>query len=79
MIYDLITLILTPFGIIPLTFVDLINKFPLANWFDFLSPDVLISWLFYVAFAWGMLYVVFVMPFRFFKWLLRVPDKNGKR
>lgn len=79
MIYDFMILILSPFGITPVSFVDLVNKFPLANWFDFLSPDVLISWLFYFAFAWGMLYVTFVMPFRFFKWLLKVPDKHGKR
>lgn len=72
--------IFEPFGIIPLTFGELVNSFSsMDSWFKILTPNVIISWLFYFTFAYGMLYVCFILPFRFFKRFIKAPDRKGKR
>jgi hypothetical protein len=47
------------------------------NWWELLSPEVLISWLIYFMTAYGVIFVLFIMPFRFFKKLLHVPKRKG--
>lgn len=80
MIYDFMVLLLTPFGISPLNFIDLCSAISSTeSWFHLLSPDVIISFMFYVAFAFGMFYFVFVLPFRVIKRILRAPDKKGRK
>lgn len=80
MIYDFMNIIFEPFGIVPLTFSTLIERFSSIDmWFKLLSPDVLLSWLFYVSFGYGMLYICFILPFRLFKTVVRAPDGKGRR
>lgn len=49
----------------------------LPNWYDILSPNILISWLIYFTFAYGILFTLIIMPFRFFKKLVGVPKRKG--
>lgn len=49
----------------------------LPNWYDILSPQILVSWLIYFMFAYGTIFVLLVIPFRFFKKLIRVPKRKG--
>ena len=80
MIYDFMCIIFEPFGIVPLTFTALIEKVVSADlWFKLLSPDMLLSWLFYVSFGYGLLYICFILPFRFLKLIVRAPDGKGRR
>lgn len=49
----------------------------MQNWYDILNPQILVSWLIYVLFAYGAIFVLMIMPFRFFKKLLKVPKRKG--
>lgn len=61
-----------------LTPAELITAFQgLTNWFDILSPQIIISWLIYFIFAYGIIFVLCIVPFRFFKKLLHVPKRKG--
>lgn len=78
MIYDFINTLLNPFGYSLPPFDALCGEMSmLNNWWEVLRPDILISWLFYVAFAYGMLYFCFILPFRMFKRIIKAPDKKG--
>ena len=84
MILDFMNLIFEPFGIYVMSFDGLCSIMLQAgmdgvSWHYLLSPDILISWLFHMAFAYGMLYVCFILPFRWFKRLIKAPDRKGKR
>lgn len=72
--------IFEPFGfsLLPfdLVFQD-IRSF--EHWFQLLSPDVFIPLMFYITIAYGFLYILFILPFRYFKRLIKAPDKKGKR
>ena len=47
-----------------------------TNWWQILQPNILISWLIYFMFAYGTIFVLMVMPFRYFKQLMRVPKRK---
>lgn len=72
-------LILSPFGYeLPAFSTLCANMTAINNWWEILRPDYLVAWLFYFAFAYGMLYICFILPFRLFKHLIKAPDKKGK-
>lgn len=82
MIIDFINILFSPFfgENVLLNFSSLVEKIgSLQSWYHFLSPDLLVSFMFHLAFAFGMLYFVFILPFRVIKYILRVPDKKGKK
>lgn len=59
----------------PTQLVEFMTNLP--NWYDILNPQILISWLIYVLFAYGAIFVLMIMPFRFFKKLFKVPKRKG--
>jgi len=80
MIYEFLTLILSPFGITVLPFAEMCNLIGnLTAWYQVFNLEILIPWLFYFTFAFGMLYICFILPFRFFKHWIKAPDKKGRR
>lgn len=57
---------------------DLINTMmSLTEWYHILSPQIIISWLIYFCFAYGTIFTLLIIPFRFFKKLIRVPKRKG--
>lgn len=80
MMHDFLTLLLSPFGFEILPFGEMCTQITNLNaWYQLFDLRVLVPWLFYFAFAWGMLYICFILPFRFFKRWIKAPDKKGKR
>ena len=80
MIYDFLVTILSPFGFEIATFSEISAHFFSVNaWYQVFDLKYFVPWLFYMAFAYGMLYVAFILPFRYFKRLIKAPDKKGKR
>ena len=80
MLYEFMNLILSPFGIDVLPFGEMCAQVGnLTAWYQFFNLNIFIPWLFYFAFAYGMLFVTFILPFRFFKHWVKIPDKKGKR
>ena len=50
-----------------------------TRWTNLFNPEIWVSLLIYGGFAFGCIYVLMWLPFRFFKRLIRVPDKKGKK
>ena len=48
----------------------------LSDWYLILQPQILLSWFIYFLFAYGTIFVLMIMPFRFFKKLLNVPKRK---
>ena len=48
----------------------------LTDWYMLFQPQILVSWLIYFLFAYGTIFVLMIMPFRFFKKLLNVPKRK---
>lgn len=81
-INELLNIILGVFGFEPLPLASIQSIFMdgvLSNWWQLLNPNLFVPLLFYLSFGWGMLYILFILPFRFLKNWLRVPDRKGKR
>lgn len=72
-IFDLLGI--ADFLLTPTALISAMSSLP--NWYDILSPQILVSWLIYFLFAYGSIFVLMIMPFRFFKKLLRVPKRKG--
>ena len=66
---------ISDFLISPIDLITLISS--QQEWFHMLQPQIIVSWLIYFLFAYGTIFVLMVMPFRFFKKLLRVPKRRG--
>lgn len=65
-------------GVFLLAPADLITAMSnLPNWYDLLSPQIVISWLVYFVFAYGILFTLIIIPYRFFKKLIGVPKRRG--
>lgn len=61
-----------------LTPTELLSRFTtLTAWYDILCPDILISWLLYLAVAYMLYFTLFVIPWRFFKKIIHVPKRRG--
>lgn len=48
----------------------------ITNWWLMFNPSYIISWIIYVGFAFGAFFVICVVPFRWFKKLIRVPKRK---
>lgn len=59
----------------PTALIEAMSSLP--NWYNILNPQILISWLIYFLFAYGTMFVLMILPFRFFKKWLRVPKRRG--
>lgn len=57
-------------------FADLMN---IEHWWVILRPDILITLMFIITISYIFLYIMFILPFRWFKRIARVPNKKGER
>ena len=80
MIHNFLLVLLSPFGFEIATFNEICLHFSnITAWYQVFDLSVFVPWLFYMALAYGMLYIVFILPFRYFKRWVKAPDKKGKR
>ena len=83
MLEQFILTLLSPFGFAPLSLsaiTELLLSNSITSWYGLLlNPNVILPILFYLAFGYALLYITLILPFRYFKWVLRVPDRKGKK
>lgn len=81
-ISELVYILLSPFGFDPYSCTALETVFMngdiILHWWQLLNPNLLIPLLFYLSFGFGALYIMFILPFRYFKHIIKAPDKKGK-
>ena len=81
-LYEFLQFILAPLGLAEMIIspVDIINTFSAFTWETWgtcLSPNIVISSIIYIMFTYAMFFIIFVVPFRFLKKWIKVPNAKG--
>lgn len=50
-----------------------------SPWYFLLNPAFILSFIAHLAVFYGVFYICFILPFRYFKYVLKVPDKKGRK
>ena len=70
---------LSSFIISPSEIISLWSSFTAETWGIVFRPDVVVSSIIYMSFIFALYFICFVIPYRFLKLWIKVPDKNGVR
>lgn len=80
MLTNFLTSVFSYFGYTFMNFTQMIEYSTLVEkWYNLLNPSFLFSFISHFVLFYGIIYICFILPFRYFKYVLKVPNKKGEK